>query len=138
MKSRFTIRFFFFKQKTAYEIMPSLVGSEMCIRDSLIYVYVRRHLRMSPIVDRLRVRTATTIRGRQLRAGGFRLDNDRPRGSVVGSELAPEQARPQVHQDRDIDGAQPDEDPDRDLRRVAASVEDGLHCLLYTSPSPRD
>ena len=23
-----------FKQKTAYEIMPSLVGSEMCIRDS--------------------------------------------------------------------------------------------------------
>jgi len=24
-----------FKQKTAYEIMPSLVGSEMCIRDRL-------------------------------------------------------------------------------------------------------
>ena len=24
---------FFFKQKTAYEFMPSLVGSEMCIRD---------------------------------------------------------------------------------------------------------
>src|SRR5428012_15832 len=29
----FHILFFFFKQKTAYEIMPSLVGSEMCIRD---------------------------------------------------------------------------------------------------------
>jgi len=27
-------KFVFFKQKTAYEIMPSLVGSEMCIRDS--------------------------------------------------------------------------------------------------------
>ena len=27
------MRVFFFKQKTAYEIMPSLVGSEMCIRD---------------------------------------------------------------------------------------------------------
>ena len=27
--------FFFFKQKTAYEIMPSLVGSEMCIRDRM-------------------------------------------------------------------------------------------------------
>ena len=26
--------FFFFKQKTAYEIRISLVGSEMCIRDS--------------------------------------------------------------------------------------------------------
>ncbi|CUX65916.1 hypothetical protein BN3590_03100 [Clostridium sp. C105KSO15] len=24
---------FFVKQKTAYDIMPSLVGSEMCIRD---------------------------------------------------------------------------------------------------------
>src|SRR5450756_2674606 len=33
MKSLFFICFFFFKQKTAYEIMPSLVGSEMCIRD---------------------------------------------------------------------------------------------------------
>src|SRR5665648_1252003 len=29
--------FFFFKQKTAYEIMPSLVGSEMCIRDRSSY-----------------------------------------------------------------------------------------------------
>ena len=28
-----THKVFFFKQKTAYEIMPSLVGSEMCIRD---------------------------------------------------------------------------------------------------------
>ena len=27
--------FFFFKQKTAYEIRLSLVGSEMCIRDSI-------------------------------------------------------------------------------------------------------
>ena len=30
--------FFFFKQKTAYEIMPSLVGSEMCIRDRVLLV----------------------------------------------------------------------------------------------------
>ena len=28
-----TFYFFFFKQKTAYEIRLSLVGSEMCIRD---------------------------------------------------------------------------------------------------------
>src|SRR5428012_7351 len=28
--------FFFFKQKTAYELMPSLVGSEMCIRDRFL------------------------------------------------------------------------------------------------------
>ena len=32
----FLFIFFFFKQKTAYEIMPSLVGSEMCIRDRSI------------------------------------------------------------------------------------------------------
>src|SRR5428012_19236 len=37
----FLFVFFFFKQKTAYEIMPSLVGSEMCIRDSKITVDVR-------------------------------------------------------------------------------------------------
>eukprot|EP00825_Cyclidium_porcatum_P051898 TRINITY_DN9688_c0_g1_i2.p1 TRINITY_DN9688_c0_g1~~TRINITY_DN9688_c0_g1_i2.p1 ORF type:complete len:226 (-),score=55.53 TRINITY_DN9688_c0_g1_i2:25-702(-) len=33
--------FFFFKQKTAYEIMPSLVGSEMCIRDRCNISYQR-------------------------------------------------------------------------------------------------
>ena len=27
------ISFFFFKQKTAYEMLRSLVGSDMCIRD---------------------------------------------------------------------------------------------------------
>src|SRR5660397_257438 len=31
----FCFVFFFFKQKTAYEIRLSLVGSEMCIRDSI-------------------------------------------------------------------------------------------------------
>ena len=29
---------FFFKQKTAYEITTRLVGSEMCIRDRVIFV----------------------------------------------------------------------------------------------------
>ena len=29
----FVFLFFFFKQKTAYEMLRSLVGSEMCIRD---------------------------------------------------------------------------------------------------------
>src|SRR5428012_16277 len=33
--------FFFFKQKTAYDIMPSLVGSEMCIRDRSILDMIR-------------------------------------------------------------------------------------------------
>ncbi|CUX73874.1 hypothetical protein BN3589_03088 [Clostridium sp. C105KSO14] len=30
--------FFFFKQKTAYEMLRSLVGSEMCIRDRAMTV----------------------------------------------------------------------------------------------------
>src|SRR5674536_346936 len=30
------MHFFFFKQKTAYEMLRSLVGSEMCIRDRLV------------------------------------------------------------------------------------------------------
>eukprot|EP01015_Nassula_variabilis_P012232 TRINITY_DN1993_c0_g3_i1.p1 TRINITY_DN1993_c0_g3~~TRINITY_DN1993_c0_g3_i1.p1 ORF type:complete len:253 (-),score=62.77 TRINITY_DN1993_c0_g3_i1:25-783(-) len=33
--------FFFFKQKTAYEMLRSLVGSEMCIRDSLLAFALR-------------------------------------------------------------------------------------------------
>eukprot|EP00658_Telonema_sp_P-2_P060398 TRINITY_DN49321_c0_g1_i1.p1 TRINITY_DN49321_c0_g1~~TRINITY_DN49321_c0_g1_i1.p1 ORF type:complete len:344 (+),score=39.40 TRINITY_DN49321_c0_g1_i1:125-1156(+) len=34
--------FFFFKQKTAYEMLRSLVGSEMCIRDRLYMEHLRR------------------------------------------------------------------------------------------------
>ena len=34
--------FFFFKQKTAYEVLGSLVGSEMCIRDGLEAARPRR------------------------------------------------------------------------------------------------
>src|SRR5678815_5844408 len=39
------IFFFFFKQKTAYEMLRSLVGSEMCIRDRPRDVRRRRTLR---------------------------------------------------------------------------------------------
>eukprot|EP00658_Telonema_sp_P-2_P052673 TRINITY_DN40914_c0_g1_i1.p1 TRINITY_DN40914_c0_g1~~TRINITY_DN40914_c0_g1_i1.p1 ORF type:complete len:123 (+),score=33.61 TRINITY_DN40914_c0_g1_i1:75-443(+) len=37
--------FFFFKQKTAYEMLRSLVGSEMCIRDSHQARYLPKDLR---------------------------------------------------------------------------------------------
>ena len=36
------LSFFFFKQKTAYEIGVRLVGSEMCIRDRINAVLGRR------------------------------------------------------------------------------------------------
>jgi len=51
-----TLSLFFFKQKTAYEIMPSLVGSEMCIRDSLDQVLsnlVANALRYTPSSGRI-------------------------------------------------------------------------------------
>ena len=46
-------RFFFFKQKTAYEMLRSLVGSEMCIRDSFkrgwIVLQRRPGIEISPV-----------------------------------------------------------------------------------------
>eukprot|EP00658_Telonema_sp_P-2_P074463 TRINITY_DN6369_c0_g1_i5.p1 TRINITY_DN6369_c0_g1~~TRINITY_DN6369_c0_g1_i5.p1 ORF type:complete len:100 (+),score=14.66 TRINITY_DN6369_c0_g1_i5:44-343(+) len=39
--------FFFFKQKTAYEMLRSLVGSEMCIRDRFQWVHVEKILEIS-------------------------------------------------------------------------------------------
>src|SRR5674536_148675 len=43
--------FFFFKQKTAYEMLRSLVGSEMCIRDRMKHIKtfdeaIQKRLRM--------------------------------------------------------------------------------------------
>ena len=40
------ICFFFFKQKTAYEMLRSLVGSEMCIRDRPIAGMETRAMRI--------------------------------------------------------------------------------------------
>ena len=40
--SLFIVVFFFFKQKTAYEMLRSLVGSEMCIRDRLKHQHEQR------------------------------------------------------------------------------------------------
>ena len=40
---------FFFKQKTAYEITTRLVGSEMCIRDSLKTISLQMHLNSTKI-----------------------------------------------------------------------------------------
>ena len=44
MNKRFV---FFFKQKTAYEMLRSLVGSEMCIRDRVEIVRESRELEFS-------------------------------------------------------------------------------------------
>eukprot|EP00825_Cyclidium_porcatum_P007694 TRINITY_DN13863_c0_g1_i1.p7 TRINITY_DN13863_c0_g1~~TRINITY_DN13863_c0_g1_i1.p7 ORF type:complete len:108 (-),score=6.88 TRINITY_DN13863_c0_g1_i1:1134-1457(-) len=49
------VSLFFFKQKTAYEIMPSLVGSEMCIRDSINAEYMGSLDGFRPLAFRPRV-----------------------------------------------------------------------------------
>eukprot|EP00658_Telonema_sp_P-2_P062180 TRINITY_DN50846_c0_g1_i1.p1 TRINITY_DN50846_c0_g1~~TRINITY_DN50846_c0_g1_i1.p1 ORF type:complete len:128 (+),score=38.80 TRINITY_DN50846_c0_g1_i1:71-454(+) len=58
--------FFFFKQKTAYEMLRSLVGSEMCIRDSYwCIVVMRRSVPMFRGGD-LFTKFATSIMGDKL------------------------------------------------------------------------
>ncbi|WP_411142573.1 GTP-binding protein, partial [Campylobacter coli] len=44
--------FFFFKQKTAYEMLRSLVGSEMCIRDS-VYIALENNLEIIPVINKI-------------------------------------------------------------------------------------
>ena len=39
-----SVFFFFFKQKTAYEMLRSLVGSEMCIRDRARTIRIPVHM----------------------------------------------------------------------------------------------
>eukprot|EP00658_Telonema_sp_P-2_P036616 TRINITY_DN26448_c0_g1_i2.p1 TRINITY_DN26448_c0_g1~~TRINITY_DN26448_c0_g1_i2.p1 ORF type:complete len:148 (-),score=57.12 TRINITY_DN26448_c0_g1_i2:155-598(-) len=45
--------FFFFKQKTAYEMLRSLVGSEMCIRDRLNMLQDEAHVPKSALLHGL-------------------------------------------------------------------------------------
>eukprot|EP00658_Telonema_sp_P-2_P010745 TRINITY_DN14065_c0_g1_i1.p1 TRINITY_DN14065_c0_g1~~TRINITY_DN14065_c0_g1_i1.p1 ORF type:complete len:298 (-),score=51.14 TRINITY_DN14065_c0_g1_i1:370-1263(-) len=47
----FNVFFFFFKQKTAYEMLRSLVGSEMCIRDSINAEYGEIEVSMEWVRD---------------------------------------------------------------------------------------
>ena len=53
---------FFFKQKTAYEIMPSLVGSEMCIRDRHTYLVRVKKSRLVGGSDSAFVSTAAELK----------------------------------------------------------------------------
>eukprot|EP00658_Telonema_sp_P-2_P028950 TRINITY_DN22086_c0_g1_i1.p1 TRINITY_DN22086_c0_g1~~TRINITY_DN22086_c0_g1_i1.p1 ORF type:complete len:124 (+),score=65.27 TRINITY_DN22086_c0_g1_i1:34-405(+) len=56
--------FFFFKQKTAYEMLRSLVGSEMCIRDR----YEMETLKAESATHKSRVaQAATALRAKEAR-----------------------------------------------------------------------
>ena len=70
---RLAVYFFFFKQKTAYEISACLVGSEMCIRDrekavaayntanSLLDKAVTSHLKHKNYTARQKARLAKAV-----------------------------------------------------------------------------
>eukprot|EP01017_Pseudomicrothorax_dubius_P003792 TRINITY_DN10627_c0_g1_i1.p1 TRINITY_DN10627_c0_g1~~TRINITY_DN10627_c0_g1_i1.p1 ORF type:complete len:493 (-),score=35.98 TRINITY_DN10627_c0_g1_i1:33-1511(-) len=53
MRLPLSLSFFFFKQKTAYEMLRSLVGSEMCIRDSIVGFKLRRRNKTEGMVEDL-------------------------------------------------------------------------------------
>ena len=64
--------FFFFKQKTAYEIRLSLVGSEMCIRD--------RYSANEPVTVALTVKYDNAIQTSGASGGGV--------GTAIGRSVA--------------------------------------------------
>ena len=55
------IFFFFFKQKTAYEMLRSLVGSEMCIRDRTKTLICTCDCSWRPMAVRFTAKTAKTL-----------------------------------------------------------------------------
>ena len=79
------VYFFFFKQKTAYEMLRSLVGSEMCIRDSLKHIGLTADMIQDMIQERLTARKnkefkrADEIREKFLEKGIVLLDT--PKGT---------------------------------------------------------
>src|SRR5678816_2056531 len=52
---------FFFKQKTAYEMLRSLVGSEMCIRDRLRTSYIVWIVGLAAVVGSTTLRRAVAL-----------------------------------------------------------------------------
>ena len=62
--------FFFFKQKTAYEIGSGLVGSEMCIRDSYRGT---RHRKKLPVRGQRTRCNARTRKGKAIAIAGKKL-----------------------------------------------------------------
>ena len=73
--------FFFFKQKTAYEMLRSLVGSEMCIRDRgmsdkshfmLLLMIKRKHLREAlELITSITEKAVITVSDVKVQKGGY-------------------------------------------------------------------
>ena len=127
---------FLFKQKTAYEMLRSLVGSEMCIRDSF--------------------NSAVVPFGSGF-AGVFRVDSIRMEAGLHtgfsndGLKWQLEE-HPILFECPDPEGPEPNADGRFQYDPRITPIDgayyvtwchypdgpQGGHCLLYTSPSPRD
>ena len=77
--------FFFFKQKTAYEMLRSLVGSEMCIRDRLDHLGEQpRHRDAGQQIGGLAKHIALAVAVTLLRASGLRMDREQALHRIGG------------------------------------------------------
>src|SRR5665647_791712 len=130
--------FFFFKQKTAYEIGVRLVGSEMCIRDShggvLPFWLSPDQVAVAPISKDQAGYGADVLAAFEdagIRAVAYDGADTLSRRIVAAHEMAvPVMA---------IVGGREMRDGRVSLRERDGSQADvPLACLLYTSPSPRD
>ena len=127
--------FFFFKQKTAYEIMPSLVGSEMCIRDRGKYVVPYFHKAVTVTADlAVRLTAAVFFSAVIIDLGARTAWTCAMLPEIVtlsGLGVTVESCDTLC---RHTDFLRPDVE-----RLVILPVDRRIKsCLLYTSPSPRD
>eukprot|EP00658_Telonema_sp_P-2_P028545 TRINITY_DN21859_c0_g1_i1.p1 TRINITY_DN21859_c0_g1~~TRINITY_DN21859_c0_g1_i1.p1 ORF type:complete len:110 (+),score=32.91 TRINITY_DN21859_c0_g1_i1:102-431(+) len=74
--------FFFFKQKTAYEMLRSLVGSEMCIRDSTCAFHLLMHFGSCAYGSSCKIHSCDTLHDRQAILDFNSLVQDDPRWEV--------------------------------------------------------
>ena len=107
------VRVFFCKQKTAYEVLRSLVGSEMCIRDRFMNDRIDAAKTVEPSRCGWGMMLSLAVLG--------------PIYSVVYTVVAinPEGILAKMTA------------PDSDIPKGVEGAK-WYDCLLYTSPSPRD
>eukprot|EP00658_Telonema_sp_P-2_P064423 TRINITY_DN53407_c0_g1_i1.p1 TRINITY_DN53407_c0_g1~~TRINITY_DN53407_c0_g1_i1.p1 ORF type:complete len:177 (-),score=50.39 TRINITY_DN53407_c0_g1_i1:2-532(-) len=140
--------FFFFKQKTAYEMLRSLVGSEMCIRDSMHFqssIALRIAKYYPGVVDKMYIVNMGTVLAKCAKPIFSRMpagvseriqiltDNDLKKGRLL--DLFDESVLPVEL------GGKYDCDKQEMFDKFAVDVEEhwnklkvgALGCLLYTS-----
>eukprot|EP00825_Cyclidium_porcatum_P004356 TRINITY_DN12037_c0_g1_i1.p1 TRINITY_DN12037_c0_g1~~TRINITY_DN12037_c0_g1_i1.p1 ORF type:complete len:132 (-),score=28.84 TRINITY_DN12037_c0_g1_i1:65-460(-) len=123
--------FFFFKQKTAYEIMPSLVGSEMCIRDRSQTQEIKKKQTIYFLIKQPQSNKYTSIK---MDTSLYQKDPDQKEDKSFLSTPAKQSVYKNdssyyLSQSVMLNQSKPDPE---------SIKTQNTYCLLYTSPSPRD